>query len=297
MNGLAVTLALVAGGATLVGAAAAYTARRLLVMPRPVDRPAPTACAIPYEDVSFPSAGGVAIRGWLFAYDPAAPSIIYCPGRGRGLDAFDFRYAAPLHAAGYNVLMFDWRGMGASSGQSSMGYWEQYDLLAAIGYLRRRGMAGKIGALGTSLGAAVIYLAAGQTPELAAVAGECGFATYQGMVRDAMIRLYRVPNALARPLAWLAVRLAAWRRRFPLAGADPVRAIGRISPRPVLVIHGETDRHVPVAAAHALYDAARQPKELWLLPGVAHTQGLDMLGADYSRRVVAFFDHWLKEPA
>jgi alpha-beta hydrolase superfamily lysophospholipase len=280
------------GGAAFVLLLSLYATERLLVQPRPPVRPSPAGCDIVYEDVSFTTRDGVGLRGWFFA-SVGRPVIIYCPGRGEGLNAFDFRYAPLFYHGGYQVLMFDWRGMGASGGQSSMAYWEKLDLQAAVRYVRERGISGTIGAMGTSLGAAVIFLAAGEIPDLAAVAGESAFATYEGMIASGLHALYAIPSRITRILAWVIARFAAWRGRFPLHDADPVRAIGRISPRPVFVIHGKNDRHVPVQAGLALYEAAGEPKTIWL-PDVAHTEGLQILGPEYASRLLAFFDRWLK---
>ncbi len=287
-------LGVLAAGVALVLTVVGIALRRLTVLPRPPSRPIPSELGIPYEDVSFASPDGVALRGWFFPCQGRSAAIVYCPGRGRGLNAFDFRYAALFHDAGYHVLMFDWRGMGASGGRASMGYWEQEDLRGAVAYLGSRGIRGKIGAFGTSLGAAVVFLAAGALPELTAVAGECAFATYQGMIADGM-KISGVPGLIARPLAWMVARAAARWRGFPLSEADPVRAIRRITPRPVFIIHGEADQHVPVAAAYALYEAAGEPKEMWVIPGVAHTKGLEQVGPEYRQRVLAFFGQWLRD--
>ena len=68
------------------------------------------------------------------------------------------------------------------------------------------------------------------------------------------------PAALRRPLAWLAMQ------RF--ADLAPERFVGRIAPRPVIMVNGMDDPQMPRAAAERLYDAARQPKELiWMRTG------------------------------
>jgi hypothetical protein len=68
------------------------------------------------------------------------------------------------------------------------------------------------------------------------------------------------PRALRRPLAWLATR--------PFASFSPERFIGRIAPRPVVMVNGIDDPQMPVAAVQRLYDAARPPKSLvWLRTG------------------------------
>ncbi len=297
LGALALCLLGLAGGlATLIYCGA----DRLLNPARPKKRCTPDDCGVAgmdenvaYEAVSFVSSDGVTLRGWFFPLAQTAPVIVYCPGRGEGLTPFDFRYSVLFLNSGYQVLMFDWRGMGASDGRSSMGYREQLDLAAAVTFVRRRAPAARIGAMGTSLGAAVILLAAGRIPDIAAAAGECAFATFEGMVASGMCVTYGIPAVVARPLAWAIARLAAWQRGFRVQDADPVRAIHRISPRPVFVIHGEHDRHVPVASGYALYAAAGEPKSQWITP-TAHTQGLEKLGTEYCQRLIRFFDSSLK---
>jgi uncharacterized protein len=314
---VAAALCLILGVAVMIG----YVTMALLHPARPAGRPSPANCGTVYEDIQFAAEDGIILRGWFFPQrdglgrQPIQPEqseesltetlrvtqhdgshypvIIYCPGRGEGLNAFDFRYASLFHNAGYETLMFDWRGMGASAGQTSMGFWERLDLKAAVEYARRR-CSGKIGVFGTSLGAAVIYLAAGEIPEIEAAAGECGFATFEGMIADGLHGPHGVPVLAARGLGWAVARLAARQRHFPLFAADPVRAIGRISPRPVFVIHGKRDNHVPVAAAQALYAAAGEPRFLWLHDH-GHTEGLSAVAGEYGLRVLGFFDHWLKD--
>ena len=70
-----------------------------------------------------------------------------------------------------------------------------------------------------------------------------------------------VRNALG-PLSEVVGQVAAW----VAAPFDPVRHVHRISPRPILFQNGEKDRIVVPAAAQALYDAAREPKEMKWYP-------------------------------
>jgi fermentation-respiration switch protein FrsA (DUF1100 family) len=68
------------------------------------------------------------------------------------------------------------------------------------------------------------------------------------------------PSALRHPLAWLATR--------PFAEFAPERFIGRISPRPVVMVNGSDDPQMPNDAVRRLYDAARAPKSLvWMKTG------------------------------
>jgi fermentation-respiration switch protein FrsA (DUF1100 family) len=52
----------------------------------------------------------------------------------------------------------------------------------------------------------------------------------------------------------------------------PAEAAARIAPIPFLVVHGDKDPYFPVEHAHQLYAAAREPKELWVVPGFGHAE-------------------------
>jgi fermentation-respiration switch protein FrsA (DUF1100 family) len=40
----------------------------------------------------------------------------------------------------------------------------------------------------------------------------------------------------------------------------------------VLIVHGDQDIYFPPDHGQQLYDAAKEPKELWLLPGFGHAE-------------------------
>ncbi|MBN1585956.1 MAG: hypothetical protein JW937_00830, partial [Candidatus Omnitrophica bacterium] len=54
----------------------------------------------------------------------------------------------------------------------------------------------------------------------------------------------------------------------------------------------QDDRMFP-SDAQALYDAARGPRQLWLVPGAAHLEGFALYPQDYEQRVVEFFNRYL----
>ena len=43
------------------------------------------------------------------------------------------------------------------------------------------------------------------------------------------------------------------------------------------------------AQVRALYAAAREPKELWMIPGASHGKCRELAGAEYDRRIMEFF--------
>ena len=56
---------------------------------------------------------------------------------------------------------------------------------------------------------------------------------------------------------------------------SPLKWIDKISPRPLLLIHGKKDDLVPVEHARRLYEKAGEPKELVIIPGAGHRLRLE----------------------
>jgi len=90
----------------------------------------------------------------------------------------------------------------------------------------------------------------------------------------------RLGRAVGR--AWLHTRLAT---HWPDEPESPVEVAGRVSPAPLLVVHGDRDHYFGLEHPEALYAAANDPKELWVVPGFAHAESgatpalLDRIGS------------------
>jgi fermentation-respiration switch protein FrsA (DUF1100 family) len=70
---------------------------------------------------------------------------------------------------------------------------------------------------------------------------------------------------------------------------DTMRVVGGLR-SPVLVIHGGRDTIIPVAMGRAVFNAAPQPKELWISPEAGHVNlveaGAIEAAGDFVRRLV-----------
>ena len=161
-------------------------------------------------------------------------------------------------------------------------------MVAAARFLRRQPeLAGcRIGALGMSMGAAAAIIAAAQEPVIEAVVADSGFTSLRAIVVGGLRLLYRLP---AFPFAPLIVRFGEVLIGARIGAMRPIDFIARIAPRPVLIVHGERDRLIPIAEAHALYAAARQPVELWIVPDSGHARAASKAAEEYLRRVDRFF--------
>ena len=271
-----------------IAAVACNGARQLIYPPhRRADR-TPADYGLAHESVSFSTRDGLTLRGWFIPAADPARAIIFCHGYS-GDCSPDLVYAPLLHNAGYNLLLFDFRGHGASGGDfTSLVYLERADVLAALDYLCARGIT-RVGLLGFSMGGAVALAAAPLSPLVVGVISDCTFAELWHVTRQAARRRH-LPEPLASAIGWLIVLVASIRLRANLFSADPVHWIGKIAPRPVLIMHGAADADAPVVEAHQLFRAARAPKELWIVPGAAHRKIEEVAAEEYRRRVFEFFE-------
>jgi len=99
------------------------------------------------------------------------------------------------------------------------------------------------------------------------------------------------PLWLTKLLAWFIISMTSLRLGANLFQYEPIRWVGKISPRPILFIHGDYDQYLP--DFDDLYEAAKPPKELWRLPDAGHTTASQLYPEEHSRRVVEFFDRYL----
>jgi fermentation-respiration switch protein FrsA (DUF1100 family) len=191
------------------------------------------------------------------------------------------------------VLLFDFRGCGRSGGRyTTIGHDEKLDLFAAVRWLRGRlGDEAPIGVLGISMGGSVAIEAAAACAAIGAVVADSAFAHLSGAVAHRFSSLGRVDLVLHHTTMRIAERMVRGR----VARVRPVDVVARIAPRPLLLIHGTEDGIVPPAHAHELFDAAGEPKELWLLDGTSHAMPRMDRPDEYADRVAGFFDRALTE--
>jgi pimeloyl-ACP methyl ester carboxylesterase len=170
------------------------------------------------------------------------------------------------------VLTFDFRGHGRSGGLSTLGDREIRDLDVVVAYARQLGYQ-RVAAVGFSMGASVVVRHAGLIGGLDAVVSVSGPGRwyYRGTERMRRVHL-AVEHRLGRYVTrrWLKTRIS--HEGWKLIPVSPSEAAARISPIPLLIVHGDKDLYFPPEHARQLYISAREPKEFWLLPGMGHAE-------------------------
>lgn len=250
-----------------------------------------------YEDVLFTSEDGITLKGWLvkpLQMRSKSPVIIICHGVGANKSDFT-ELAVSLSRRGYFVLLFDFRAHGESGGRrTSLGYHEQKDVAAALGFIKTRSEidSKRVGIYGFSLGGSSAILAAARTGAFSAVVADSAFTSLRDQARDAITGFYHLPSFPFLHLAVFGYELYFQTR---VDAISPVSVIATMAPTPVLIIAGEGDRLIPADNGRKLYAAAREPKELWIIPNADHGGTLAAAGSGYEKRVGEFFDRYLKQ--
>ena len=226
----------------------------------------PAEAGLTFADVVFAAADGERLHGWWVpARAPRIGHVLLCHGNA-GNVGDRVAHLELLSAAGFDVLAFDYRGYGRSSGQPS----EQGTYLDARAardeLLSRRDIdGGRVLYLGESLGGAVALALALELPP-AGVILQSTFTSVRDMARS---HYPLIPSALV-PDAY-----------------PSLRRICRLQ-SPLLVLHGARDEIVPLAHGEALVEAAPAPTRMHVFPGVGHNDLLTSAGTAWAQAIAAW---------
>ncbi|MDR0674180.1 MAG: alpha/beta hydrolase [Zoogloeaceae bacterium] len=220
----------------------------------------PQSLELAYEDVYFSSVDGARLHGWFIpAIGGTRGTVLHVHGNaGRLENHLDSVFWLP--AEGYAVFTFDYRGYGLSEDRRPTPKALMEDTQAAIAYLRGRSEAAtqKIFLLAQSLGGnnAIAALAHEKNSNIAGMALDSTFYSYKRIADDKM------PGAGF----FIGDRYSA------------SQLIAELAPLPLFFLHGEQDAIIPWQHSQELYEIARSPKQIHILPGADHLQGLQNPG-------------------
>jgi pimeloyl-ACP methyl ester carboxylesterase len=251
----------------------------------------PADFGLQYEDVSFGSRGhALRLYGWFLPGRSDAPYLIVVHGIGGQRTADDaLPLAARLVALDYNVLLFDLRAHGTSEGSRvSGGFFERDDALGAYDFLIARGaQPGRVAFIGRSMGAGIAIMAAAREPGIAALVADTPFADIQDFIAQETARKTPIPRFVVPVFLPAAGLFASAVYGIDLGELKPVADVARLA-FPVLVIHGEADRRIPVSQGRRVYERAPEGSTLWTVPGLDHLDAFSELPAEYVAHVADY---------
>ena len=268
----------------------------------------PKQLKIQYEDVEFETNDHVRLHGWYLPAQPT-PGIPYkgvfvqFHGNAENISTH-FISLAWVTLAGYDLFTFDYRGYGESQGSPSQAGLNE-DALAAIQYVDKyvnqkferkadRNIKNiktsrpsshpkpHIVLYGQSLGGAVLLRALTDLKERAlpirAVVIDSSFYSYQAVARAKLAQSFL--TYLFQPLTYLLVSDAF----------SPEKAIEKVSPIPLLVIHGVKDQVVPIKMGEHIFELAKEPKTFWRIPDGHHIDSMVRHRGIYRDKLIDFLD-------
>ena len=199
--------------------------------------------------------------------------VLYLHGNGSNVGA-NVEHANRFHRLGLSVFLIDYRGYGNSQGDFPSEYRVYEDAQLAWDYLvKQRGIhPNQIYIYGHSLGGAIAIDLAVRHPEAAGLIVEGSFTSVLAMVdfQKPLFRVFPIDLLLAQ--------------RF-----DSLSKVDRLQ-MPVLFIHGTADNVVPAQMSKKLFDAAPDPKQLYMVPDGGHNNAAQIGGVEYLRVVSKFLD-------
>jgi fermentation-respiration switch protein FrsA (DUF1100 family) len=259
-----------------------------------LSRSAPAAIGEPPADlharvVVFPSASGASLHGWYVEGASGRGAVVLMHGvRANRLAMLDRAHF--LAADGYSVLLFDFQAHGESQGAHiTFGYLESLDAFAALSWLHGVLPGERVGVLGVSMGGAATLMAEPSLDADAFVIEQ----VYPEIVGALDNRLHTYLGRAGGMVEPLLLDAMAWHLDLDPARLRPIDHIAGLH-APLLLIAGSADRHTTLEQSRALFAAAVEPKELWIVDGAAHID-LDVFSAvAYRARILAFFGKTLR---
>lgn len=244
------------------------------------------------EEMTIKTAEGIPLACWLLKTPHASKgSVIILHGVSE-CKIVGLPLAKRLVDVGFNVFLYDSRRHGESGGHfCTYGFYEKHDVSTAITYLFNRPdiRVGRVGLLGTSMGAAVAIQVAALDSRVVAVVAESGFASLRTVYDEYQKRIIKLPWHYLRNIV---IKRSEHIAHFRASLVSPVEAAKEIH-IPLFLLHGTADTNIKPISSQMVFRNAQGPKELWMVPGATHSNMAEKGGDEYERRIVEFFQKHL----
>jgi pimeloyl-ACP methyl ester carboxylesterase len=248
-----------------------------------------------WREVSFLTEDGLRLRAWYVPVkgDEASPALIYVHGLGSNREGL-LDQAKLFYDHGYSALLLDLRNHGMSEGSiTTLGYLESLDIGGAINFLMEQSEVDqdRIGLVGHSLGGGIVIRAAAQYPEVKATVAESAFTSLEDNIEEGVRELLGLPPF---PFAPLVIFFGERETGMDIQQMRPIDDLAQISPRAIMFIHGKNDPVVLASNSHNLFEAAQEPKALYIVENAAHGGLIEADPEEFERQIVTFLDTYLK---
>ena len=238
----------------------------LLYFPSRTIMQTPAQAGLEYSDLALETDDGEQLHGWwIGARSAPVGHMLICHGNAGNIGD-RVLYAVLLTAAGFDVLLFDYRGYGRSSGRpGEQGTYRDARAARACLFTRPGVDRSRIFYLGESLGGAVAIDLAGSHPP----AGLVLLSTFTSIREVSRAHYPFIPTGLV---------------------PDAYPSLGRIRALhvPLLVLHGERDEIAPLVHGTALFEGAPGPKRIRVYPGLGHNDLVAQAGQSLAGEIASW---------
>jgi len=247
----------------------------------------PKTMGFEYENVYLKSMDGTMLHGWFFnasSDTDVQGTVIYFHGNAENISTH-FASLAWMTSYGYNLFIFDYRGYGQSEGSPSQAGIND-DAIAALNYIiklhqemKSQNEHLKLIVYGQSIGGNIFVRAMDNLEdktEIDAIILESSFSSYREISKEKLsLTCITWPF---QPLVYLIMS----------EDYSSQNSIKKLPPVPLLVIHGDNDRIVPLHHGKKIYDLANEPKQFWHIKGGRHINAMHINGGIYRKKLIYF---------
>ena len=244
-----------------------------------------------YKDIKFSSrCGEEKLRGWYFPAEESTSTVIFAHGyeQNRLQGEIGLPLTKSLLQEGYNVLLFDFRNSGESSGSiTSIGQYETKDLLGAVDYISSTKDDEKIVIHGFSMGAVAAILAGSEEEKINGVIADSPFANLTSYLEDNLSYWTNLPSI---PFNWTITNSIRLTTKLQPDKVSPFNEVKNYD-IPLLLIHGIEDEIIPLTASEKILEAAPEKLvDLLIIPGAGHVAGYLDDEKKYTQNTIEFLE-------
>lgn len=238
------------------------------------------------QRISFQTEDKITLAGLLIVRPGASRTILLCHGYRMAKERMH-RFALMFPTD--NILFFDYRAHGESGGKwTTIGHHEKKDVLAAAKFLNEHEQTKNIPivGVGVSMGAVSLLAAATQSELFKAIVLDSPFCRLDEQTQRMVVGRHKLPQF---PFGLLVQNFFERMHQFQLQSVNSIECAQNVNV-PVLMIHSQHDKTVPVEDAHRIYEHISSPKDLWIVSKSGHARIFTEIPDEYAQRVDSFLE-------
>ncbi len=202
-------------------------------------------------------------------------------------------YCEFFKSKNFNILAVDNRAHGESDGKSiGFGWYDRLDILDWIEYLNNKNPNQKIVLFGVSMGATAVCCASGENlpSNVECVISDCAFANGEKQIKQVVAKNFKLGKIFIKHFTSFLKRVYG----FDMAMVDATKQV-RNTKIPILFIHGQEDRFVPVQNLFDLYNSTPEGlRDKLVVEEAEHCKSYMTAGVMYERKINTFLSRYTK---